>query len=170
MKFFKISQVSYFIWFMFSLFLLSVLVSGYVLWQAHASFDWPTTKGMVVNTWIEEIHTQGSSADPHYEVGIEYVYAVGEDFYHKKNKRDITGAIPGYSEEEAQALVAEFPRTKIIHVHYDPDDPESAVIIPTIHIFMIIGFVLFSLIFLAVLYVMLRQMTSEPDSFIVTEV
>ncbi|USD35893.1 MULTISPECIES: DUF3592 domain-containing protein [Ferrimonas] len=167
MRRFRLSQVSYFIWFMFTLFSFAVGLAAYVVHEFHASFNWPTTRGMVVDTWIEEIHTQGSSADPHYEVGIEFVYAIGEEFHHKRNKTDINGAIPGYSREEAQSLVAEYPRGKVIEVHYKPGAHDTAVITPTMHPFMIVGLVIFSLVLAPILYVMYRQMTGDPDSYLV---
>ncbi|BDY05197.1 DUF3592 domain-containing protein [Ferrimonas sp. YFM] len=163
----RLSQVSYFIWFMFITFSFAVGLAAYVVHQFHASFDWPTTEGMVIESWIVERYDPSSSADSHYEVGIEYVYVVDDKFHHKRNKTDITGAIPGYSLEEAEALAAEFPRGKVIEVHYKPSDHDTAVIRPTMHLFMIVGLVVFSLVLAPILYVMYRQMTEDPDSFLV---
>ncbi|MGS0725048.1 DUF3592 domain-containing protein [Shewanella sp. 0m-11] len=170
MKRFKLSQVSNLMWFMFILFSFAVGLATYVVHQFHASFNWPTAKGVVVNCWSIERYHERSSADSHYEVAIEYFYAVDGKIYHKSNKTDITGAIPGYSLEEAEALVTEFPRGKKIQVHYNPSNPDTAVIKPTMHLFIIVILAVFSLILIPVCYVMYLQMTSAADSFIVRNV
>ncbi|WP_299801584.1 DUF3592 domain-containing protein [uncultured Shewanella sp.] len=170
MKRFKLSQVSMLMWFMFIMFSCAVGVATYAVHQSHAAFNWPTAKGMVVNCWLIERYHERSSAESHYEVAIEYFYAVDGKIYHKSNKTDITGAIPGYSLEEAEALVAEFPRDKKILVHYKPSNPDTAVIKPTMHLFLIVALVVFSLILIPVLYLMYLQITSDRDSFIVRNV
>lgn len=88
----------------------------------------------------------------------------------KSNKTDITGAIPGYSLEEAEALVTEFPSGKKIQVHYHPSNSDTAIIKPTMHLFIIVILAVFSLILIPVCYVMYLQMTSDRDSFIVRNV
>ncbi|TKB56606.1 DUF3592 domain-containing protein [Ferrimonas aestuarii] len=170
MKRFKLSQVSFLMWFMFIIFSFAVGLATYVVHQFHASFNWPTAKGIVVDCWIVERYHERSSAESHYEVGIEYLYIIDGEVHHKNNKTDITGAIPGYSLEEAEALAAQFPSGKMIQVHYKPSDHDTAVIRPTMHLFMIVGLVLFSLVLLPVCYVMYLQMTSDPDSYIVRHV
>ena len=170
MKRIKLSQVSILMWFMFIMFSFAVGLASYVVHQFHASFSWPTAKGMIVDSWIIERYHERSSADSHYEVGIEYFYDVDGVRYHKNKKSDITGAIPGYSLEEATALVTELPAGKVIAVHYKPSDPDNAVIKPTMHLFMIVALIIFSLILIPICYVMYLQMTAKADSYIVRHV
>lgn len=165
----KFLRISLWIWLMFVLFLPGVLMNGYVLHQNYDAFDWPTAKGLVIDSWIERIRDFKTGKTHHYEVGIEYVYMVGDEFYHKRDKNDITGFIPGYSLEEAQALVGQFPKAKVIRVHYKPSDHQTSLLVPTVYSYLWVGMVVFSLLLLLILYVMYRQVTDDRDSIFVRD-
>lgn len=160
----RFSQVPGVVWMVFVMCVIGVVLPIYLLNQFHASFDWPTTKGLVVETWTERYYST-SSDHVYYNVGVEYIYTVDDELYHKKDKNDITGIIPEYSLEEAEALAAEFPKGKMIDVYYKPTDHNSAVLKPTNNWVMLIFPAVFGSVLLILLYVIYRLMRVKPKEF-----
>lgn len=160
----RLSQVPGVLWMVLVMCVIGVAGPLYLLSQFNASFEWPTTKGMVVDTWLERYYSTNSD-HVYYNVGVEYVYTVDDELYHKKDKNDITGMIPDYSLEEAEALAAEFPQGEMVDVYYNPERHSSAVLKPTKNLMMLIFPAVFGFVLLVVLYVMYRLMRVKPQEF-----
>ncbi|MGF1724644.1 DUF3592 domain-containing protein [Photobacterium nomapromontoriensis] len=140
------------------MFSFAVGLAVYVANEFHASFSWPVTKGRVVDSWLENVHNP-SNSDERFKVGIEYAYSVDGESYYKDSKSDLNGAVNIYDLDEAEALIAEFPRGQVVEVHYKPSNHNTAVLKPTVHIFILVAAVIFSLVLVLVLYLIYREMT-----------
>ncbi|EGU35944.1 hypothetical protein VII00023_08894 [Vibrio ichthyoenteri ATCC 700023] len=160
----RLSQVPGVLWMVLVMCCLGVAVPLYLLTQFNASFEWPTTKGVVIDTWLERYHSSHSDHE-YYNVGVEYIYTVDDQLFHKKDKNDITGIIPDYSLEEAQALAAEFPKGEMIDVYYNPESHSTALLKPTKNLIMLIFPSFFGLVLLILLYVIYRFMRVKPKDF-----
>ena len=153
----RLSQVPGVVWMVLVMCSIGVVMPLYLFNQFNASFDWPTTKGMVVESWTERYYST-SSDHVYYNVAVEYVYTLDNEFYHKKGKNEITGIIPDYSLEEAETLVAEFPKGKMIDVYYKPTNHNTAVLKPTRNWMFLIFPAVFGSVMLILLYVIYRLM------------
>ncbi|WP_236782254.1 DUF3592 domain-containing protein [Aliivibrio fischeri] len=160
----RFSQVPGVLWMVLVMCIFGVAVPLYLLNQFNASFEWPTTKGMVVDTWLERYYSTNSD-HVHYNVGVEYIYTVGGEIYHKKDKNDITGIIPGYSLEEAEALAGEFPIGEMVDVYYNPERHNSSVLKPTKNLILFIFPAVFGSILLVILYIIYRLTRINAKDF-----
>lgn len=141
--------------FLLVLALSTATLSGYFFLSTKDASNWPTTQGVVKNSWLEQIGTRGSNLT-HFEIGVEYTYIVNGQNYHKNNKTDITGSIPGYTKGEALKLLSMFPKGKKISVYYNPTKPEVSVLIPTILYILLCTSIISSLLSLGLIYLGFR--------------
>ena len=103
----------------------------YLAWLANINRTWPTVEGTV--RYIAVVPSRSSnSTQPDYYAQVHYGYVVGGKEYKSKRYSIGDGTRVGglyknreKAREEAQHL---FPLRSTITIHYDPDDPESAVL------------------------------------------
>lgn len=104
-----------------------VTVSVKDVFKAHAAKDWPTTIGVVVSS---EVVRPGNGKS--YTLKILYQYSVGMTSY--VGNRLTFGFVlaGGGSKSEAQALANQYPVKVSVTVHYNPEAPSEAVIVPQV--------------------------------------
>lgn len=85
---------------------------------------WPTTPGVI--TVLDVTAKQGTKGGVTYEPVIKYRYGVGEK--HFRNDRVDFGRHGTSSVEEAARFAARYQLEQEVPVHYDPTDPQSAVL------------------------------------------
>jgi hypothetical protein len=104
---------------------------GWVYSQQSAAKSWPTVPATVVTSHIEQDTTVSArrGVRDHYRACIEYQYTVGGAVY--------TGTDLWFDSEpestnrlDMEKLTAEYAIGKTINVYYDPEEPQSAVVIP----------------------------------------
>ncbi len=87
-----------------------------------ASLGWPTARGVIASSQVE---TEDRQSGPRYRARIIYGYAIAAHPYSGRQVR--FGDIPS---DEAQAIVARYPRGKDVTVRYAPEDRHLAVLEP----------------------------------------
>ncbi len=94
--------------------------------EARASVDWPTTAGTIQSAAVTAHHGKMGT---YWEVTATYDYQAGGAPRH--------GNVIGYYDEAnfdheagARALAARYPEGGHVDVHYDPEHPDRAVLIP----------------------------------------
>lgn len=101
-----------------------------------ASMRWPTVNGTIIRSEVveemREVHDNertGIRRELRYRPAVRYSYHVGE--------KDFSGDVLqwGWSaiysnSEQPRAIVAKYPNGVIVPVHYDPADPQNAVLEP----------------------------------------
>lgn len=90
-----------------------------------ASLDWPTAGGTVLYSEVEEDY---DSEDGYtYYPRVTYQYNVDGQAY--ESDRVFFGA-DNTPEEDAYAIVAQFPAGSMVTVYYNPDKPKQSVLMP----------------------------------------
>ena len=121
--------------FLFPLFLVIGGVNGlkekiaYYNKQPHLwdeSLTWPTIKGTITSSRVHDVHRYEDTTL--YFVDLTYEYSVNGQQYVSDNydfwASDFTRRY------QAQDTVDKYPSGMAVNVHYDPDHPENAVLIP----------------------------------------
>src|SRR5690606_19830570 len=99
----------------------------YSLVRALESRKWPTTKGEVVNSVM--ILNQDGNNLPKYGAVVQYKYTVEGNEYISKRLSFNSGVQTTFrSLAEKEALC--YKPGMIVHVYYDPQTPNEAVLIP----------------------------------------
>lgn len=106
--------------------LVMLLIRGGDLWRGYASSSWPATQGVI--TQAEIVEAEDSEGDPVYQAAITYRYDVGGRLYSGS-------AITAMDESTslrvfADKALARYPAGSEVTVHYQPDDPATAVLEP----------------------------------------
>ena len=92
-----------------------------------ASSNWPSTRGIVIDSYVEE--SEGDSGTSYYpQVKYRFEvdgneYEVDEWTYH---------ALDG-SEETAKGIIERYPKGHEVMVYYDPENPRHAVLKPGVN-------------------------------------
>ncbi len=90
-----------------------------------ASLDWPTVNGTVLSSQVREDYDSDNGYT--YYPQVEYRYSVDDQVY--ESDRVFFGS-DSASEENAYAIVAQFPAGSTAAVYYNPDKPKQSVLIP----------------------------------------
>ncbi len=89
---------------------------------------WPTTPGTVLSATVE---WQPSRSHRDYFARIQYTYVVDRVSHSSRNVGySFNGGDFGRDADAARAFAAGYPVGSTVTVHYDPKDPESAVLFP----------------------------------------
>lgn len=120
-----------------------------------ASLEWPTIEGEVISS---EIVTNGGRRTVKYRAAIQYEYSVNG----RKYSSDKVTIMPTKgTRDKAQRQVNKYPVGKTISVHYDPNEPEFAVLEPGRTGYIYLPFILgavFATIGLCVLFAGIRSL------------
>src|SRR5262249_17601824 len=99
---------------------------GFGIWSAWRSTQaahWPTVPGTVSSL---DLQTNSDSDGTTYQVQVAYKYTVTESAYHSSR---LAFGYTGSSGRDAHAEIYEkLKSAKSVDVHYDPEDPASAVL------------------------------------------
>ncbi len=109
---------------------------GYTYRQAHASRRWPTTSGTVTHaqvqksvqmrrSWLHGLFTS-KVAETHFVV-VKYVYRVGDKTY-EGYRASPKGTLTFSSGAAAEAALARYAPGNTVEVHYDPQNPQIAIL------------------------------------------
>lgn len=99
-----------------------------LLERAKASKNWPTTGGVVLESRIQEHHSNNSSSTS-YSPKIVYRYQVKQNEF-ESNTVWFGSDVSTSSRSTASNAVKRFPVEKEVTVYYDPADPAIAVLEP----------------------------------------
>jgi hypothetical protein len=109
---------------------VGLVVAGWLgprtLLEADEVADWPTVTGEVVSSHVERRTGRRGSGDSWHAV-IRYRYPVDGEVL-EGERWDVAGPrkLPGQA--AAEEVVRAFPAGAEVEVHFDPDDPSSAVL------------------------------------------
>jgi len=92
--------------------------------NARASADWPTTEGRITAAEID--HSTDSEGDDSYTPRVTYTYNVSGRSY--ENYTIKFGETSYSSERTANEILARYPVGQAVTVHFDPADPDRAVL------------------------------------------
>jgi len=92
--------------------------------NARASATWPTAEGRVTSSEIE--HSTDSEGDDDYTPRVSYTYQVNGLSY--ENFTIKFGETTYSSERTALEILARYPIGAAVTVHYDPSNPDRAVL------------------------------------------
>ncbi|MEO1246439.1 MAG: DUF3592 domain-containing protein [Pseudomonadota bacterium] len=84
-----------------------------------ASLDWPSVKGLIVQSALRDKHTDCI-------VRVVYEYVVGEQSYRNDVVRFDQAEI---TVREKEALVSSHPVGRTVSVYYNPDEPGQSVLV-----------------------------------------
>jgi hypothetical protein len=100
-------------------------VSARQLREARASESWPSVQGIVVSSSVQS--TNDRDDDPYYSASVTYEYSVdGVTYSCGRVSYDTTrGRL-----KDAQEKVKRYPKGKQVEVHYNPGNPDVAVLEP----------------------------------------
>ena len=102
---------------------------GRDLMRARASESWPSVPGRIEESKVdEEYRNSGGNATTHYLAAVRYQYAVDGATHHgaRIHFGDATSTI----REDVQAIVDRYPPGQEVSVHYQPEQPDVAVLEP----------------------------------------
>lgn len=96
---------------------------GYTLWRQVRAESWPTVSGVVTKS---EVESHSDSDGTTYSAEISFRYQVNG----QANESDTWrfGAGSSSDSSEARGVVRRYPVGQPVTVHYDPNDPSSAVL------------------------------------------
>jgi hypothetical protein len=115
------------------------LISGAILLQGYASKGWPTTEARIVSSEVVVsqkaggIRRGGARFCDFYTAKIEYEYTVGGKTF-VGDEIAIASVPEGFDRRIAEAAVAKYPAGAKVTASYNPRDPGSAVIDPTVNV------------------------------------
>jgi hypothetical protein len=92
--------------------------------NARASAEWPTAEGRISSSEIE--HSTDSEGDDDYTPRVSYTYQVNGLSY--ENFTIKFGETTYSSERTALEILARYPVGQAVSVHYDPTNPDRAVL------------------------------------------
>lgn len=102
--------------------------------SAKESVAWPVAEGRIHHSKIIETvkrrtsGQKGQANSKSYHAKVEYEYIVSETKY--SSNQISFGKTGSNKPEYARQLVNQYPKGKIVDVYYDPEDPETAVLVP----------------------------------------
>ena len=110
--------------------LLFLFVGTWNLYRGYSSKNWPTTDGNVVSTEIQTVRRRDSDRafDTDYRLLVRYRYVVQGNEYQSHQLR--FGSMVHDEQAAAKEQQKRYPRGKAVEVHYDPDNPSVAVLLP----------------------------------------
>ena len=112
---------------------LGLLLLGFGAWfvqEAMAARNWPSTTGTLISASVRS--SRGSSSTSRrYQVQLTYRYRVDGKSYTSNRYRLGDGPTAGdYTErEQARQEASRWEEGQEVEVYYDPDEPESAVLV-----------------------------------------
>ncbi|MBK7896985.1 MAG: DUF3592 domain-containing protein [Candidatus Promineifilaceae bacterium] len=125
-----------------------------VLQNARVSESWPTTDGEILSSSVRVDRDEDGTS---YFGDVTFRYLVDDFSYTSDN---VSFGQYGGDRDHAEAIVARYPAGSGVTVHYDPADPETAVLEPGVtwssYMLLAMG-ALFTCIPLIVLPLMLRS-------------
>jgi len=97
---------------------------------AEASQTWPSTTGIVEDTWIDREVDTDSDGDTRttYKAYVKYSYQVNGATY-SSQRVDFGGTKSYGSSSRAEDFLSQYPVGKQVEVFYDPDDVGEAVLV-----------------------------------------
>ena len=125
-----------------------------VLQNARVSESWPATDGEILSSVVREDTDEDGTS---YFGDVTYRYFVADVAYTSDN---VSFGQYGGERDHAEEIVARYPAGSGVTVHYDPADPETAVLEPGVtwsSYFMLAMGVVFTCIPLIVLPLTLRS-------------
>ena len=96
--------------------------------EGAASERWPTASGIVTKSEIGTLATGGRDDRIEYSPSVAYTFRVGT--IEHVGHRVLFTAFDRKTHDEAAAIIARYPVGTTVVVHYDPDDPDDAVLEP----------------------------------------
>lgn len=101
--------------------------------RAEAVISWPETAGEVLRSEIREQEMTGgedeSAPTTMYEPVVEYRYTVdGQEYISRQYRLGTTGVLVGLG--QAQKILSRYPSNSTATVHYNPLQPDQAVLEP----------------------------------------
>jgi hypothetical protein len=115
-----------------------VIVAGFMIWnglndahEARVSASWPVADGKVLSHSVKRVehYERYSNPPPTWEPMVWYAYAVGGEEY--KDSRIAWYKQDFHSEGAANEYMKErFPIEGTVRVHYDPNHPHHACLVP----------------------------------------
>ena len=114
--------------------LVFFLLGGYQLLQGLTTKDWPAAPGKILSSQVQSGNrTSGGpvrsrkGSSKRYSVDVRYRYEVdGQEF---EGDRLRFGNVSYKSRSKAQKVMNRYPRGKEVEVFYDPENPQSSVLI-----------------------------------------
>jgi len=110
----------------FSIGLIWVGLNGYI--QADKSKSWPSTDGLVVISYAsEEVDSSSYERIPYYVPNISYDYTIDDRQYYGGSQKGLE--VSKYqTREEAEAVIAKFPKGGTVPVYYKLGQPSESVL------------------------------------------
>lgn len=118
--------------------LIILIVSiGFLGWGYHiqkkasASESWPAVQGQITTSKVERTFNTSSSGNNkwQYKAIVKYSYEVDGTSY-SNDRIDFSSVNWSYDKEhKAKRVVSPYPKGKSIEVHYNPLNPEDAVLV-----------------------------------------
>ena len=129
--------------------LILIIIPAYTIQKCIASGNWPTTEGEIIKSEWDEIYT--NQADIEYEYWVDEKRYVGNRVsYRWMDSPNLHSDDNGYYER----LLEKYPYGKNVTVHYNPDNPDEAVLETNPSWFMwflvIVGISLCAIVFLPI--------------------
>jgi hypothetical protein len=125
----RIREVSGISWVAYALLLFGLAgvgVNGFRAVQGLMSRTWPTTGGVITESQVSM--TTDSDGDTHFTLEVAYEYRVGDVAY-VGDRVSYGGVFVNFGDySAAEQAMAEYPQGKQVVVHYDPRNPERAVL------------------------------------------
>jgi hypothetical protein len=123
------------LWFWAGLLLLTGLVVGYLgvdrFAQAQRMSRWPTAEATVVESHVKTLtFTNLSITTQSYTPIIRYRYAAGGQERESRGIDQSPANVASDDREKVQAAVDRYPVGSTHTVHYDPDEPDRAILEP----------------------------------------
>ncbi len=100
-----------------------LILSGYFYIQESATLSWPSTQGIVTESFVKLLHS--SRGRNSIRPTVVYAYVVNERQYVSSNRGYGIVAGPQYWAGE---IVAKYPVGGVVTVYYDPNNPSDAVL------------------------------------------
>ena len=147
----------------------TLIGSVYNITLAKLSNDWPTVKGVILESKVVSAR-ELASADSNsyvtvYSPLIRYQYEIEGTLYENDTIR--FSGIGGTDGNESRQLVHQFPVTKKINVYYSPSDKQNSVLVRGVELKTNIGAIIAGVLFflMGFLFYKLRNVYAEsiPD-------
>jgi hypothetical protein len=105
-----------------------LVLTGFGAWKTLAAWEsrsWPVAAGVVQRSLVERgVHGRHGRR---YRAQVEYAYSV-DGRYYRSSRISFGDAATGFR-APARWIVSRYPVASEVVVHYDPADPESAVLV-----------------------------------------
>ena len=95
--------------------------------DARSSESWPSVDGVIVSSETIVKRDESGKNEPYYRAVVSYSYSV--DGYEYNNDNISFGTASGLNKTSAEQVVRSYPPGRRVKVYYNPDNPNTAVLV-----------------------------------------